>query len=162
VQLILFDTIANLQPSTAYYVRAGASNGAGTTLGAIVSFTTASPTLPTVNMSVPQWVPGSDVMLEFSGSVNPNGQQTIVWFEVSDSTDFSQARQTSPIYVGAGFMPVDVTGFEFLSCDVFYHVRLAALNASGVVYSNSIYVGEFPECSSPARVAPRAAMRRGR
>jgi hypothetical protein len=163
VQLILFDTIANLQPSTAYYVRAGASNAAGTTLGAIVSFTTASPGLPTVNMSVPQWVPGSDVMLEFSGSVNPNGQQTTVWFEVSDSTDFSQAFPTSPISVGDGFTPVDVAGFEFLSCGVFFHVRLAAFNASGVVYSNSIYVGEFPECSgSPARIAPRPAPRRGR
>jgi len=131
------DTLTNLLPGTVYFVRAYASNCAGTAYGNEVSFTTSSPVTPIVKT------------LSCS---NVNGISASVLCEVTDeggSTVTSRglcwsvvaAPDTTGPYLssgdGLGSYTIKATG---LSPGLTYSVRAYAVNSAGVSYGNVLTI----------------------
>ncbi|EYF04549.1 beta strand repeat-containing protein [Chondromyces apiculatus] len=98
--------IAGLTPGTTYYYCAIGQNGAGTTFGSVLTFTTTSP--PTVATLAATPVTATTATL--NGSVNPNGFATSGWFRYSTSNpgacDTSFGTATGTTSLGSGASPV--------------------------------------------------------
>lgn len=128
------ESIEGLTPSTTFYVRAAASNAAGTTIGDIVSFTTAS--LPPVAPDVSTDSAGSNIgqtSAHVFGTANANGFATSVWFEYGDS-DFESVTATPPQDIGAGTTDVGFTAqLTGLEPDTKVYYRAVAANATDTV-----------------------------
>jgi hypothetical protein len=94
-------TAKGLQQKTTYYFRIAAINSAGREAqGEIRSFST--PPLPTVTTGDPTDVTTNSAKL--NGEVNPNGQQTNVWFEWgTDNTLVGYSTCGSPVDRHWGF-----------------------------------------------------------
>jgi hypothetical protein len=97
---------------------------------------------PTVAPSAPGVKSSSDVA--FSGSVNPDGLPTTVYFEYGLDPRYHAAADgptytdtTPPQQIGAGDSPVVVTAdVSGLAPNALYHVRLVASNGAGTTYGS--------------------------
>jgi DNA-binding beta-propeller fold protein YncE len=98
---------------------------------------------------------------DFSGSVNPDGLPTTVYFQYGLDKRYSQVGASGPNYtqqtpgqtVGADFVthgvgPVTVAG---LLPNALYHVRIVATNSAGTVFGQDV---SFFTATSPAPSAP--------
>lgn len=120
-----------LAGGTTYYVRAYASNKAGTGYGMAMSFTTLGTTPVAVT------TPATNVLTttaKLNGTVNPNYLSTVVLFEYGTTQVYgntitalqSPLNGNSPINVSA-----DITG---LIAGTVYHYRVKAVNSLGINY----------------------------
>jgi uncharacterized protein (TIGR02145 family) len=126
-------TITGLGASVTYYVRAYATNIAGTAYGLQTSFTTAAG-VPTVTVMV------NGISLNgatVTGQVTFSGGSTVTGRGVCYAT--SQNPTTSDTCMasgsGEGAFPATLTG---LGAGVLYFVRAYATNSAGTAYSNEI------------------------
>ncbi|MBL8918711.1 MAG: hypothetical protein JNJ54_07635, partial [Myxococcaceae bacterium] len=101
--------IASLLPATTYFFCALASNSAGTTAGAIASFTT--PGQPATMTQPASLVTSTSASL--NASTTPNGSQTALWFRYAttnpgtcDDTFGTRTPAMGGIDLGAGASPV--------------------------------------------------------
>jgi phosphodiesterase/alkaline phosphatase D-like protein len=116
-----------LSPATVYHYRLVAENADGTSRGEDHQFTTPS-AVPTVTTGGAAPVSSDGAVLH--GSVNPNGQLTIYWFEYG-ATD-SYGHLTSPASAGSSLADVTVQAqLTGLTADATYHYRLVANSAGG-------------------------------
>jgi len=124
--------LTGLNPVTTYFYRVAASNSAGETKGAIVSFATTSPTPlpPAVSTSAATSISSNSATL--NGSVNPNGQATNARFEWGTSPTLSSYTETAPQSLGSGTTSQAIhQALSGLSPTTTYYYRAVASNSAG-------------------------------
>lgn len=128
--------ISNLSPNTQYSTRLMAMNAYGTTAGQIYRFTTnttvqsVSATLPIIRTDLSSSLTSTSASV--NGQVNPNGSETIYWFEYGN-TD-ALGNTTTSISVGGGMTAKNISmllsGLKPLTT---YYYRLDSQNQYGTV-----------------------------
>ena len=131
--------LSDLKGNTTYYVRAYATNSAGTGYGQEVSFTTLVDipkltTAPVTNTTQTSAVSGGTITDFGGGTVTERG---IVWSENADPTinDNKIVGTADTTYSDT------ITG---LTVSTTYHVRAYAINSAGVGYGQDIQFSTFP------------------
>lgn len=141
--------ITQLIPGTSYFVRAYATNSAGTSYGKSVSFKTLGDKPGSNSQSA------SNLQLTaatLNGTVNPNSLETIVTFEYGTTTSYGSTAiaQQSPLSGDSdGNVSVDLTG---LAIGTTYHFRIKAENSLGTTYSSDLTfttLGAVPTTITP-------------
>ena len=147
--------LSSLVPQTTYYVRAYATNEAGTVYGEQKTFTTQKKavSLPDVlkttvsNVTSNTAVFGSSVFSDGGGTVSARG---FCWSSTTETPTVTNSSYTTN-GSGLGSFSADVTG---LKASTQYYVRAYATNEAGTAYSEmlSFYtsVEEQPEIVLPA------------
>ena len=127
--------ITTLLPNTTYFVRAYATNSAGTSYGSTVSFRTLG------DKPIPLSVHATDILTTsatLNGTVNPNSLSTTVSFEYGLTTAYGSTSIAiqSPVN---GELNINVTTpLTELSPGKEYHFRIKAENSLGITYSDDI------------------------
>ena len=131
---VLTSNLKQLAANTLYYVRAYATNSAGTGYGNEVSFTTSQIDLPVITTasitSITQItaVSGGNITTDNGGSVTARG----VCWSTSQNPTLSDSKSTDG--TGAGVFVSSVTG---LTIGTTYYVRAYATNSAGTAYGNN-------------------------
>ena len=130
--------MTNLNPNTTYYVRAKATNSAGTSYGEEISFTTlqakATVTTSPVTNILTDRVTGNGTITNIGGE---NPQREIRWGTQSNSyTDSCSAGAG-----GIGNYSCAITG---LTPDTTYYVQAMATNSAGTSYGNEVSFKTLP------------------
>ena len=134
--------VSNLEPSTTYYFRLNAQNQLGTVNGAIVSFKTAAPAAPdapSADTQKPTAITSTSATLH--GVVNPQGAQTMYWFEYSIDSLLGQALLSTSNKQSAGSGTKDLSiqaNVSGLRPNTTYYVRLVAQNSEGTVHGDRV------------------------
>jgi len=128
-------SITNLSPGTLYYVRSYATNSAGTSYGAQISFTTlTTPTLAATtaasSIASTTATSGGNISTDGGSAVSARG---IVWGTTSNPTTALTTKTTDG--TGTGTFTSSLTG---LTAATLYYVRSYATNAIGTVYGAEI------------------------
>lgn len=129
-------TLNNLTAATKYYVRAYATNTAGTAYGKELTFTTVAATLASLNTSTATNI--TQTTAQSGGTVSDNGgspvtQRGVVYSSTSTAPTVSDNKIISGS--GNGAFAVNITG---LSIGTVYYVRSYATNSAGTAYGNVI------------------------
>ena len=127
-------SLTNLLPFTKYYIRAYATNDAGTSYGEILSFTTA-PLPPVLSQTTSKNVTATSALI--STQLTPDGSEiTARGFCWNTSPNPTTALSTK------SFESTNLTNFERnitgLTPNTKYYVRAFATNSAGTGYSNEI------------------------
>ncbi len=128
--------LTDLSANTTYYVRAYATNSAGTAYGSEVSFTTSSNvTSPTVTTSSVSSITTSTATC--GGNVSDDGGATVtargVCWSTSQNPTVSGSHTTDG--TGTGNFTSNLTG---LSANTTYYVRAYATNSAGTAYGSEV------------------------
>ena len=136
--------LSQLAPGTTYYVRAYATNSAGTSYGESVTFKTLGDKPASQTNSVSNITINSATL---KGTVNPNLLSTTVSFEWGTSISYGNTIivADSPISVSTSCdVSVDLTG---LTPGTTYHFRIKATNDLGITNSDDMQfttLGQVP------------------
>ncbi len=124
-------SVTGLPAATTYYFRVCAQSSAGVARGTIVSFATGSPgAAPTVQTLAASGLGADNAAL--SGSVNPNGQETVGWFEWGKDSLLAGASSTSSQAAGSGTSSVIIgASLSGLEPGTTYYYRVVAVNTTG-------------------------------
>jgi hypothetical protein len=130
-------SMTGLTANTTYYVRAYATNSAGTAYGAEVSFTTSqNVTTPTVTTS--QVTNITQTTATGGGNVTSDGGATVTQRGVCWSTSHNPTTSSSHAAAssgGTGSFTVSMTG---LTANTTYYVRAYATNSAGTAYGTEV------------------------
>jgi hypothetical protein len=118
--------VTGLATGRTYHFRLVATSDAGTSRGADQTFLASSP--PTVTTKAASNVKDSSATL--NASVNPNGQDTTVYFDYGTSTSYGTKSGAKSIGSGRSSTGVSIPVAGLLP-GVVYHVRVVASNATG-------------------------------
>jgi uncharacterized protein (TIGR02145 family) len=142
-------TIAGLTPCTTYYVRAYATNPAGTVYGNQLSFTT-STVLPTVTTTAISAITSSTAAS--GGSISGNCTSAVTAKGVCWSTSPAPTTANSKTSngTGGGSFASNLTGLSYATT---YYVRAYATNAAGTAYGNEISFTTLPVVPSVSTTA---------
>ena len=127
--------LTGLAAGTTYFLRAYATNGAGTSYGSEVSFTTTAPALPTVtttaisSIAVTTASSGGNVTADGGGSILARG---VCWSTTANPT-ISGSHTTNG--TGTGIFSSNLAS---LATGTVYHVRAYATNTGGTAYGSDI------------------------
>jgi uncharacterized protein (TIGR02145 family) len=127
--------MTSLLPGTTYYVRAYATNTAGTAYGNEVSFTTSQIVVPTLSttavtsITYTTAVSGGNVTADGGGPVTMKG---VCWALTAAPTT---SNFTLPNVAGTGAFVSNLTG---LTAGTTYHLRAYAINSAGTAYGNEV------------------------
>lgn len=132
--------ITGLTPNTKYFVRAYATNDAGTSYGSIMSFVTKTITTPTVTVNSIVEFTSSSVKLQCT--VTDDGGLEITERGVCWSIESNPSITDNKVLcdAGSGSYVADITGIE---TDSKYYVKAFAKNSLGLSYSVQVIV-EIP------------------
>ncbi|MDY0198584.1 MAG: FISUMP domain-containing protein [Tenuifilaceae bacterium] len=138
--------ITTLETNTTYYVRAYATNSAGTGYGSTISFTTLEsiglPTLTTADVTeITQTTAASGGNITDDGGVTVTGRG--VCWSISQNPTISDSRTEDG--TGVGNFISSITGLE---PNTTYYVRAYATNSIGTVYGNSIEFSTLEEVTT--------------
>lgn len=123
--------ITGLTLGVTYHYRIKAVNGGGTSYGADMTFTTG--TQPPTTVTNAATAVGNTTAL-LNGTVNANGNETIVSFELGTSTDYGRETPANPTVI-TGSTPTAVSlSLSDLTPNTTYHFRVKAWNAAGASY----------------------------
>lgn len=126
--------LTDLAPGTTYYVRAYATNSAGTAYGSEKTLTTDA-TLPTVTTGEVSNI--TQTTAQGSGNVTNSGGANVTERGVCWSTSHNPTISGNHAYngTGTGGYTVNMTG---LTANTHYYVRAYAKNSAGVSYGNEV------------------------
>ncbi len=128
-------SLIDLTPGTTYYLRAYATNSAGTAYGNQVTFRTNNPVIPTITTINLTSITNNSVVT--GGNVTANGGSPITAYGVCWATTPTPTianTKTTDGY-GMGNFTSNLTG---LGCLMTYYVRAYATNAVGTAYGNQL------------------------
>lgn len=129
-------SVTNLRPFTAYYVRAYATNSAGTGYGQdVIIVTPKEITLPTVVTNPPG--PVTDVSGSVSGEVMSDGNATVTGRGICWGTSQNPTISGNKIALGTGVGGF-FTNILGLPVNVTYYVRAYATNSLGTSYGDQV------------------------
>ncbi len=135
--------LSGLNPNTTYYVRAYATNTAGTSYGSQISFITSNPTPPTVTTSPTAIV--SFFSANVGGNVTSGGTSTLtsrgVCYSITPSPTIANANVA--IAGATGAFSVDLLG---LAGSTTYHYRAFATNSVGTSYGSDYTFTTLDPC----------------
>lgn len=126
-------SISNLNGSVSYFVRAYATNEAGTGYGMAYSFKTLGD-VPLATIESVQNITVNSATLK--GSINPNYLSTLVIFEYGKTQDFGNTVDGYPKLVDGNqnvLVSADISSLEIATE---YHYRLKSINSLGTSYSS--------------------------
>ncbi len=127
--------LSGLSPTTTYYVRAYATNSAGTAYGQQISFPTTSVTLPTVSTATITGItPNSAVG---GGNVTASGGANVTARGVCWSTSQTPVITGSHTSDGTG-TGTFISNISGLSATTTYYVRAYATNSVGTAYGSQL------------------------
>ncbi len=127
--------MTNLDGVTNYFVRAYASNNAGTGYGSELSFTTlGQPPLPK-DLGATNIAATSATL---NASVNPNFLPTVVTFDFGTTTDYGDSLRASQNPVTGGSESLVNADIQGLKSSTLYHYRVKARNELGTTYGNDL------------------------
>jgi hypothetical protein len=131
-------SITGLAPNTLYHVRAYATNTAGTSYGADVTFTTLPPVAPTVTTQAVTAIAANTATgngnITALGVPNPT-QYGIVWNTATNPTVALATKTTQGVPAGVGAFTSAITG---LTPGTLYYVRAYATNTAGTSYGANV------------------------
>ena len=140
--------IISLAPGTKYYVRAYASNGAGTAYGNEVSFTAGqNVTAPTVTTTEVNNI--AQTTATCGGNVTADGGATVTARGVCWSTSINPTTANSKTSDGSGTGGY-LSSMTGLTANTTYHVRAYATNSAGTSYGNERLFTTLTEVTIPA------------
>ncbi|HEY5197418.1 MAG TPA: FG-GAP-like repeat-containing protein [Solirubrobacteraceae bacterium] len=150
--------LTGLAGDTTYYYRLVATNSAGTTFGAVGSFSTGgTPIAPTAVTLAP--TASGDTTATLAGSVDPDGQATAFTFEYGTSTSFGSISTVTELDSAFSVEPVSAS-LTGLAQNTTYFYRVVASNSTGtstgVVMSFSTGPVDAPVVSTGAATAVAA------
>jgi DUF971 family protein len=128
--------ITGLAASTAYYVRAYATNSAGTAYGSQIVFTTTAPVLPTLSTTALSNI--SYTTASSGGSISSDGGALVTIRGVCWSTSINPTTALSTKTIdgsGIGSFSSNIIG---LVAGTAYYVRAYATNSVGTTYGNQV------------------------
>ena len=154
--------LSGLQPDTTYFFQAVAVNGSNVVPGSVLSFTT-RPVKPTVTTLATTNISVTNAVLP--GTVNPNGSESIYFFEYGTNTSFGAATAAQSAGAGTNTVSVSAT-LSNLAAGQTYYYRTAASNAFGISYGSaqSFSAGLPPPSATtlpPASLTTSSAQLRG-
>ncbi len=137
--------LTDLAPGTTYYVRAYATNSAGTAYGSEKTLTTQA-TLPTVTTGEVSNI--TQTTAQGSGNVTNSGGANVTERGVCWSTSHNPTISGSHANngTGTGGFTVNMTG---LTANTHYYVRAYAKNSAGVSYGNEVDFTTSQNISAP-------------
>ncbi|MEJ7826591.1 MAG: hypothetical protein WKF91_00285, partial [Segetibacter sp.] len=146
--------LTGLQPSTTYFVRAYATNSGGTTYGAVVSFTTATPANNPASVTTGNI---SNITLNTAsaaGNITDIGSSTVTQYgHVWSSTNTTPTTADSKTDLGTTAAPTafnsSLTG---LQASTTYYVRAYATNSAGTTYGSVVSFTTATPANNPASV----------
>ena len=144
-------SLTGLTRATTYYLRAYASNSAGTGYSAGATFTTLAD-VPTVTTAAASNVTGSSG--QAGGSVSDNGGATISDFGVVWSATNSTPTISDSKVAGTGVSGSFVANLSGLSNKTTYYVRAYATNSAGTGYGAVVTLATLNQYNLPASVSP--------
>ena len=128
-------SITGLTPNTTYYLRAYATNSAGTGYGNEISFQTLPVAVPTLITTDASGI--TQTMVTSGGTISNDGGATItergIVYGTSTNPTTSNTKVTSGS--GTGSFSVNVTS---LTPNTTYYIRSYAINSAGTGYGNNI------------------------
>jgi uncharacterized protein (TIGR02145 family) len=142
--------LSGLLPNTIYYVRAYATNIAGTGYGNLETFTTLGGEPSATALDATNIEPHSATL---NGTVTPNLLTTTVEFEYGTTSGYGN-KVTSIQSPVTGDTPVPVTAeITDLNAGITYHFRIKAENSVGAIYSSDMTfttIGKVPDAETEA------------
>jgi uncharacterized protein (TIGR02145 family) len=129
---VFIDTIRGLAGSKVYYVRAYATNSAGTGYGAGFTFTTLAPVVPSLNINAIDSI--TNISARSGGSIVSNGGAAILSKGICWSTFPNPTISNTNTSNGSGTASF-ISNLTGLLGDSVYYVRAYATNAAGTGYS---------------------------
>ena len=127
--VVVTQSVTGLSRGTLYYIRAVATNGAGTTTGNSDTWTTLQ-TTATTGMAAS--ITASSATLH--GTVVPHGLETTSYFEYATNPALTGATSTSGQSAGSGSSTVGVSAGVFSLPPGVYYYRIVATNSGGTFY----------------------------
>jgi hypothetical protein len=133
---IFTSNLISLIPNTTYYVRAYATNSAGTAYGNEISFITTSIQLPVLtttaisNITLSTASSGGNITSDGGGAITARG---VVWSTALNPTVALSTKTTNGS--GTGAFTSNITG---LTANTQYYIRAYATNSAGTVYGNEV------------------------
>ena len=129
-------SLSGLTANTTYYVRAYATNSAGTSYGSVISFTTLSATIPT-GVTTNSISSISQTTASGGGSISSDGGAAITsrgvcWSNTTSSPTISNSKTVDG--TGIGSFTSSLTG---LTSNTTYYVRAYATNSAGTAYGSA-------------------------
>ena len=127
--------LSGLLPNTKYYLRAYATNSAGTSYGNEVSFTTSQIAVPTLtttavtSITLTTAVSGGNITADGGGAITAKG---VCWATTANPT-ISDSKTIDG--TGTGSFTSNLSG---LLPGTIYHVRAYATNSAGTAYGNDV------------------------
>jgi uncharacterized protein (TIGR02145 family) len=129
--------LTQLAPNTLYYVRAYASNTAGTGYGNQLSFSTSQTiSLPIVTTIAATVVTQTGATL--NGTVNANNLSTTVTFDYGTTTSYGQSINATPNTVSGNTTTNVSASLTGLIVNTLYHFRVKVVSTGGTTYGSDM------------------------
>ncbi len=134
-------SITGLSGNTKYYIRAYATNSAGTQYGNQLSFTT-NPLAPFITTSAISTIKTTSA--KSGGSVTNNGGAVITEYGLVWSTSLNPTTADNQDAIGGAITGAYSCNMEFLTQNTTYHVRAYATNSVGTSYGADVIFTTAP------------------
>ena len=148
-------SLSGLVPGTTYYVKAFATNGAGTAYGNEISFTTNPVVLPTLTTNAVSTITRTTAVS--GGNVTNNGGAVLISKGICYSTTPNPTIDQNMVEKGTttGSFSADLTG---LTPGTGYYVRAFATNSAGTSYGNEVSFTTSPVLLATLTTTPATAV----